>query len=139
MFGGKWHSIRSSGVAHCQSFTKSPSFQHPTLKVPYEILNKRFRSAQKVIEREVSHVNGALADVEKAVRESNGEDLAVSYTFFRAGYELIINRLFYHQKFPALLDTVFERLQHLDSKTKEAVSSETRAAHSCKRRLEHLR
>ena len=24
------------------------SLEHPTLKVPYEILNKRFRSAQKV-------------------------------------------------------------------------------------------
>ena len=61
-----------------QMFKWLSFFQHPTLKVPYEILNKRFRSAQKVIEREVSHVNGALADVEKAVRESNGEDLAVS-------------------------------------------------------------
>ena len=29
------------------------SLEHPTLKVPYEILNKRFRSAQKVVDREV--------------------------------------------------------------------------------------
>ncbi|QQP50382.1 Uncharacterized protein FKW44_011374, partial [Caligus rogercresseyi] len=29
------------------------NLEHPTLKVPYEILNKRFRSTQKVLDREV--------------------------------------------------------------------------------------
>ena len=31
--------------------TDIKSLEHPTLKVPYEILNKRFRSAQKVLDR----------------------------------------------------------------------------------------
>ena len=30
------------------------SLEHPTLKVPYEILNKKFRIAQKHLDREVS-------------------------------------------------------------------------------------
>jgi hypothetical protein len=34
-------------------------------QVPYEILNKRFRSGQKVIDREASHVAGALAEVDR--------------------------------------------------------------------------
>lgn len=71
--------------------------EHPTLKVPYENLNKRFRSAQKTIDREVrprvsvldeeatcrmiayqlspfclqmSHVNSALEALEKVVKDS---------------------------------------------------------------------
>lgn len=33
------------------------SLEHPTLKVPYESLNKRFRAAQKTVEREAALVS----------------------------------------------------------------------------------
>ena len=33
------------------------SLEHPTLKVPYEILNKKFRTSQKIIDRLVLHIN----------------------------------------------------------------------------------
>ena len=35
------------------------SMEHHTLKVPYELLNKKFRLAQKVLDREASHVQAA--------------------------------------------------------------------------------
>ncbi len=90
--------------------------EHPTLKVPYEMLNKRFRSAQKVIDREVSHVTGAVSEVERAIRE--GRDLS---------------------HFPALLNSLADRVSHLEAKAKSAVQEEEMAALSCKRRLDHLR
>ncbi|KAG5869324.1 hypothetical protein JTB14_013861 [Gonioctena quinquepunctata] len=40
------------------------SLEHPTLKVPYEILNKKFRTAQKALDREVSHVQQAASLIE---------------------------------------------------------------------------
>ena len=43
------------------------NLEHPTLKVPYENLNKRFKSAQKSISMEASHVLNACTDLEKAI------------------------------------------------------------------------
>ena len=42
--------------------------EHHTLKVPYEVLNKRFRATQKVFDREASHVQQTAADLEKVSR-----------------------------------------------------------------------
>lgn len=65
------------------------SLEHPTLKVilgnrketeqnwlwffkvPYEILNKKFRTTQKVLDREVSHITQAANEIEKAVSEED--------------------------------------------------------------------
>nr|XP_061793378.1 E3 ubiquitin-protein transferase MAEA-like isoform X2 [Nerophis lumbriciformis] len=41
--------------------------EYPTLKVPYETLNKRFRAAQKNIDRETSHVTMVVAELEKTL------------------------------------------------------------------------
>lgn len=35
------------------------------LQVPYEVLNKKFRAAQKNIDREIAHVQTAANDLEK--------------------------------------------------------------------------
>ena len=43
------------------------ALEHPTLKVPYETLNKKFRIAQKNIDREVSHVQSVTGDLEKVL------------------------------------------------------------------------
>lgn len=37
--------------------------------MPYEILNKKFRTTQKVLDREVSHIAQAANEIEKAVAE----------------------------------------------------------------------
>lgn len=36
-------------------------------QVPYEILNKKFRTAQKTLDREVSHVQQAAVEIEKTL------------------------------------------------------------------------
>jgi macrophage erythroblast attacher len=41
------------------------SLEHSTLKVPYEILNKKFRTAQKVFDRETAHVSLAGSELDK--------------------------------------------------------------------------
>lgn len=46
------------------------ALEHQTLKVPYELLNKKFRIAQKNIDREGSHVQNSINDLEKAVTQS---------------------------------------------------------------------
>ena len=40
-------------------------------QVPYEILNKRFRSAQKTIDREIHGLTSALNELEKCVESGN--------------------------------------------------------------------
>ena len=41
------------------------ALEYPTVRVPYEVLNKKFRIAQKALDREVAHVQTSLTAVEK--------------------------------------------------------------------------
>lgn len=48
------------------------ALEHSTLKVPYEILNKKFRLAQKIIDREIDGVQkNPLSNLEKVRKGSN--------------------------------------------------------------------
>ena len=85
--------------------TDIKSLEHPTLKVPYEILNKRFRTAQKVLDREVSHVTSSLCEVEKVL---SGSDDRVAIT--------------------QQLDNIKEQLVQFKSKGGESIVDETRTA-----------
>lgn len=58
-----------SSSSHSANMTDIRAIEHPTLKVPYEILNKKFRTAQKNIDREVSKVQTAVADLEKGLKK----------------------------------------------------------------------
>lgn len=92
------------------------SLEHPTLKVPYEILNKKFRAAQKNVDREVSHVQVAAADLEACLqKEAKVGDVS------RA------------------LDGVVDKLTILKRKAEESLGEEMGAGQGCKRRLEHLK
>lgn len=48
------------------------------MKVPYETLNKRFRAAQKNIDRETSHVTMVVAELEKTLSSCPAVDSVVS-------------------------------------------------------------
>ncbi|KAJ8920173.1 hypothetical protein NQ315_011834 [Exocentrus adspersus] len=94
------------------------SLEHPTLKVPYEILNKKFRTAQKTLDREVSHVQQTANDIEKTLsdhQEVKAKDIT------------------------SLLGGMVEKLQVLKRKAEESISEELAASNVCKRRLEHLK
>lgn len=92
------------------------AMEHPTLKVPYEILNKKFRIAQKTLDRELSQIQNAASELEKGLSEGT------------AGSEI-----------SRLLGGVVERLQVLKRKAEESISEELSAGLVCKRRLEHLK
>ena len=47
------------------------ALEHSTLIVPYEVLNRTFRTAQKVVDREVSHVNTTNDKVRKITSKNN--------------------------------------------------------------------
>lgn len=70
------------------------SLEHPTLKVPYELLNKKFRSAQKILDREISHVHQAVTQIEEYIKHCDGDVSGI----------------------PVLLETLSERLQQLSDK-----------------------
>uniref|UniRef100_A0A0A9YIX7 E3 ubiquitin-protein transferase MAEA n=2 Tax=Lygus hesperus TaxID=30085 RepID=A0A0A9YIX7_LYGHE len=93
------------------------ALEHPTLKVPYEILNKKFRAAQKQLDREVSHVQSAALEVERGL---GTERCSVAD----------INQL---------LGGMVEKLQVLKRKAEESICEELQAGYVCKRRLEHLK
>merc|ERR1712106_1123460 len=96
--------------------TDIKSLEHPTLKVPYEILNKKFRSAQKVLDREVSHVTSSLGDVDKVLGD-------------------VVDRVAITQQ----LDNIKEQLVQLKSKGGESIVEETRVAEITKKRASHLK
>ncbi|BES96221.1 CRA [Nesidiocoris tenuis] len=93
------------------------SLEHPTLKVPYEILNKKFRAAQKQLDREVSHVQSAVLEVEKGLSVENCSATDIG----------------------KLLGGMVEKLQVLKRKAEESICEELQAGYVCKRRLEHLK
>ncbi|XP_065352023.1 E3 ubiquitin-protein transferase MAEA [Cloeon dipterum] len=93
------------------------SLEHPTLKVPYELLNKKFRAAQKQLDREVSHVQVATSELEKGLKSETVDAQEIS----------------------RILGGMVERLQVLKRKAKESITEELDAAHVCKKRLEHLK
>lgn len=97
------------------------SLEHPTLKVPYEILNKKFRAAQKVVDREVSHVTTSLGDLDKLLGQS-GEEA-------EGRVQAVDN----------LLANVQEQLAQLKTKGGESLGEELAAGRVCKRRVEHLK
>lgn len=93
------------------------ALEHPTLKVPYEILNKKFRAAQKNLDREVSHIQAAVGEVERSLLNKNATVGELS----------------------RLLGGVMERLNILKRKAAESFSEEQGAAAMCKRRVDHLK
>lgn len=88
------------------------AMEHPTLKVPYEVLNKKYRVSQKVIDREVNHLNQSLQELK------NSSDL---------------------QNVHKALNNVVENLQVVKRKADESMLDEQEAAQVCKRRLDHLK
>ncbi|KAK9693496.1 hypothetical protein QE152_g34188 [Popillia japonica] len=93
------------------------SLEHPTLKVPYEILNKKFRTAQKTLDREVAHVQQAALEIERGI---NGDNIKT-------------------KDITTLLGGMVEKLQVLKRKAEESIAEELQATNVCKRRIEHLK
>jgi len=96
--------------------TDIKSLEHPTLKVPYEILNKKFRSAQKVLDREGSHVTSSLGEVDRGLGE-------------------VVDRVAITQQ----LDNIKEQLVQLKSKGGESIVDETKIAEVTRKRASHLK
>lgn len=96
------------------------AMEHQTLKVPYEILNKKFRSAQKNIDREISHVQNSVTDLEKAVQNRSETPVTIG-------------------AISELLNGVVDKLSVLKRKSCESLTDESEAANVCKKRLEHLK
>lgn len=98
------------------------ALEHQTIKVPYEILNKKFRIAQKNIDREVSHVQSSIAELEKIVNQSKESKDSVTIG-----------------QINEMLSNVVNKLSVLKRKSEESINDEIEAANVCKRRLDHLK
>lgn len=95
------------------------SMEHSTLKVPYEVLNKKFRVAQKSIDRELDQIQNSSRDIEHFITSSKGIP-----TVGEVG---------------ALVGNVVERIQILKRKAEESLLDELNAGLVCKRKIQHLR
>ncbi|XP_060064943.1 E3 ubiquitin-protein transferase MAEA-like [Ylistrum balloti] len=93
------------------------ALEHPTLKVPYELLNKKFRSAQKCIDREVAHIHSAGNDLEACLQQKSPTIGDVTWA----------------------IDSMVEKLCLLKRKADESINEELEAARMIKRRVEHLK
>lgn len=97
--------------------TDIKSLEHPTLKVPYEILNKRFRSAQKVLDREVSYVTAGVGEGERLLAEPAVDRAALARQ----------------------LNNIKEQLVQLRNKGGESIAEEAQVAEITRKRSAHLR
>ncbi|KAJ0170915.1 hypothetical protein K1T71_013687 [Dendrolimus kikuchii] len=93
------------------------SLEHATLKVPYEVFNKKYRNAQRVLDVEARHVASSVSELDAATRRqpvTTGE-------------------------IDTLLGGMVEKLTAMKRKASEAITEEVQAAYVCKKRLEHLK
>ncbi|XP_047539849.1 E3 ubiquitin-protein transferase MAEA isoform X2 [Vanessa atalanta] len=92
------------------------SLEHATLKVPYEVFNKRYRNAQRVLDVEARQVATSVSDIDTATKKgaNSGE-------------------------IDTLLGGMVEKLTTMKRKASEAITEEVQAAFVCKKRLEHLK
>ncbi|CAH2241155.1 jg11605 [Pararge aegeria aegeria] len=92
------------------------SLEHATLKVPYEVFNKRYRNAQRVLDVEARQVTTSVSDIDAATKKgaTTGE-------------------------IDSLLGGMVEKLTTMKRKASEAITEEVQAACVCKKRLEHLK
>ncbi|XP_017470276.1 PREDICTED: macrophage erythroblast attacher isoform X2 [Rhagoletis zephyria] len=95
------------------------SLEHCTLKVPYEVLNKKFRAAQKNLDRELDQIQNVSRDAEIILSKNPVLPSVIE-----------VNRL---------VESVVQRLQILKRKCEESFLDELNAGLVCKRKLHHLR
>jgi len=91
--------------------------EHGTLKVPYEILNKKFRLAQKVLDKEVSHVTASQQELERVLQQEEKDKMLVSQQ----------------------LDSLKGSLLQLQSKGGESLGEEERVASVASKRVQHVK
>ncbi|XP_068625480.1 E3 ubiquitin-protein transferase MAEA [Battus philenor] len=93
------------------------SLEHATLKVPYEVFNKKYRNAQRILDVEARQVGSIAGELDTAAK--TGEVTA--------------------GEIDSLLGGMVEKLTTMKRKASEAINEEVQAACVCKKRLEHLK
>ncbi|EDO31713.1 predicted protein [Nematostella vectensis] len=93
------------------------ALEYSTLKVPYEVLNKKFRSAQKVIDREVSYVVGATNELTSTLSKPAVKTGEVT----------------------RMLDDIAQKIQVLKRKSEEYIGQEDVCVKHCRARLDHIK
>ncbi|EDV19740.1 uncharacterized protein TRIADDRAFT_32981 [Trichoplax adhaerens] len=93
------------------------ALEHSTLKVPYEILNKKFRTAQKAIDREVANVLGGSNDILHCSSDSQNQSIDSVADF---------------------LGGVVQKLTALKRKADDCYQQEQGCIKNCKLRISHL-
>ncbi|XP_075239370.1 E3 ubiquitin-protein transferase MAEA-like [Convolutriloba macropyga] len=88
------------------------ALEYETLKVPYEVLNKRFRASQRIIDREVSHVINACNGLQNG---GNAEEL------------------------PVLIANVEQSMKSLSERAKECVANQKVLTGAIRDRTKHLK
>lgn len=80
-------------------------------------MNKKYRAAQKTLDRESSHIQQATLEIDKIVASKSAKQHDIT----------------------KLLGGMVEKLQVLKRKAEESINEELHTANVCKRRLEHLK
>lgn len=113
-------------LANNANISDIKAIEHPTLKVPYEILNKKFRVAQKNLDRSVSHVTNSASDLERGLAmQVDGEGGT------KSGPTI--------ETITGLLAGVIDKLTNMKRKSSESINDELESASVCKKRIEHLK
>lgn len=87
-------------------------------KVPYELLNKKFRAVQKILDREITQVTNSTSELSQSVvRPPETSVSSVS----------------------GLLGNVENKLLSLKRKAEESLEEEVECTRLCKARLDHLK
>lgn len=94
------------------------SVEHSTLKVPYEVMNKKFRVVQKAIDREIDQIQYVSRDIDKTIKDSGHPTIS---------------------EVDRLVGCMVQRIHILKRKAAESIEDELNSSNICKRKLDHLK
>lgn len=122
------------------------------MQVPYELLNKKFRAAQKQIDREVAHVQSAALELERGLSAETIQATDITRLLGGMVQKLqVLKRkvntavIYSYPSTRQIVRKVARLLENIWSKVgfvcqaEESISEELQVGLVCKRRLEHLK
>lgn len=92
--------------------------EYQTLKIPYELLNKKFRNAQKTIDRESSYLQNSIKELNDLLANSRKQMMTA---------DQLINAL----------TSILIRLRSMKRKVYDSIQDEIDAVRACKSKLDH--
>lgn len=105
-----------------------------SIQVPYELLNKKFRTVQKVLDREISHVNSSLSELTSCTNKQSLTQHEITTVL-----DGVTQRLTSLKRKVTGKSGDYHMTQVIYFQAEEGLDEEIECSRLCKTRLDHLK